>query len=272
MEENIVTANSNPNLLNELGAKAMAEPEQEQNKEIPINLPADTSVDLPGGYITPTGEVIRSAEVRELNGRDEEAISRASTLGRMLNIILSRGVATIGGNKVDESVLDNLFAGDRDALLLGIYRVTFGNPVEVTGWCEGCNEQKIAAVDLLSDIKSKVLADPIADRVFTVEGRGHTYKVTLPTGHVQKELNSGVDKTLAELGTILLQHTVLEIDGVPVYSPNAVANIGIQDRRKISEEIADRTPGPKFDDIKVTCPDCEGEVVIPISFGSLFQF
>ena len=85
-------------------------------------------------------------------------------------------------------------------------------------------------------------------------------------------MNSAEDKTIAELSTILLKGTVINIDGSPVYTPEQIQTIGIRDRRKISEEIAERNPGPKFDDIRVTCPDCETEVVVPVNIGALFQF
>ena len=272
METNTVNAIKNPGLTNELVAKALADPEQSETPEIPITLPSDNTVDLPGGYITLEGEVIRTAEVRELNGRDEEAISRASTVGRMLNLILSRGVVSIGGKKVDEGILDNLFSGDRDALMLGIYKATFGTPAELGAYCSGCDDFKEIGVDFDTDITTKVLADPIADRQFTVQGKSHEYTMVLPNGLVQKELNSANDKTLAELGSILLKETVVAIDGDTVYNKNVIENIGIKDRRLLTEAIAERNPGPRFDDIKVVCPDCESEVVVPSSLGGLFQF
>ena len=84
---NTINAAANPALANDLLNKALTETPQEKAPQIVP--PSDTSVDLPGGYINAAGEVIRGAEVRELNGRDEEAISRASTLGKALMTILS---------------------------------------------------------------------------------------------------------------------------------------------------------------------------------------
>ena len=273
METNTVSARENPGLVNELVNRAMAESEElEAEKEIPVILPSDTLVDLPAGYITPDGEVIKTAEVKELTGRDEEAISRATTLGRMFNIILSRGVASVGGVPVTDKMLDEMFAGDRDALLLGIYRATFGNPSEMKAYCGGCEELKDVLIDLSSDIKTKILIDPIEERKFLVMGSKHEYTVMLPTGIVQRELNNALEKTIPELTSILLEHTVVGIDGTPIYSKAQIQNIGIKDRRAISEAITERVPGPKFEDITVTCPDCESEVVVPINLGTLFQF
>jgi hypothetical protein len=272
MEEQKLSAIENPALATKLAAEALAEPDQDGPKEVPIDLPSDTTVNLPGGFVTADGQVYRTAEVRELNGKDEEAISRATTIGKVLNTILSRGTVSVGSISANESVLDELFAGDRDELLLGIYRATFGNTATLNAYCSGCDEYKQIEVDVDTDIKRKVLADPVNDRYFTVQGKKNEFTVGLPTGKLQKELNANIDKTVAELGSLLLENTVVSIDGAPVYSKALIQALGIQDRRKISEEIAARAPGPKFDDVEVTCPECESKVVVPINLGALFQF
>lgn len=272
MSDNTMKASSNPELANDLISKALNESTAHEKQEVKIKVPSDNLVTLPGGYINADGEVIKSVEVRELNGRDEEAISKATTVGRMLNTVLTRGVSKIGDEEITERLLDNLLAGDREAILLGVYKVTFGNPAELSGYCRGCEDYKQVEVDLDADVEMKSLENPIADRKFTVKGKKHEYTVGLPTGVTQKELNNSLDKTVAEMSTILLQNTVLEIDGDMVVSKSAIQNMSVLDRRKVSEAIADKNPGPVFNDITVTCPDCESEVVVPINLGTLFQF
>ena len=70
---------------------------------------------------------------------------------------------------------------------------------------------------------------------------------------------------------MLLEGTVVQIDGNPVLSKIQVQNLGIVDRRTLVEEIDKRVSGPQFDDLKITCPDCESEVTVPINLGALFQ-
>lgn len=269
--ENTISAASNPGLANQLLSQATAEPEQKV-EAAKINTPSEVLVDLPGGYVTADGEVIRTAEVRELTGRDEEAIARSTNVAKALNIILTKGVVKVGDQSADERTLDRLLAGDRDALMIGIYRATFGDTATVGGFCPSCGEVKEVIVDVLGDIKFKTLLDPINDRVFPVQGKSVEYIVTLPTGTTQKELLSNMDKNVAELSTILLQNCVLEINGKAVLSKEQIRNLGLTDRKKINEAIADRNPGPQFEDIKVTCPECDGEVVVPINLGTLFRF
>lgn len=267
---NTISAAANPALANNLITSALAEkPVQE---EVKITPPSDTTVNLPGGYLTTTGEIISEAEVRELNGSDEEAIARASNVGKAILTILNRGTVRVGNQKADEKLLDQLLSGDRDMLVLGILKATFGNTVEIGSYCTGCDEVKEVQVDLNTDIKIKALVDPINDRVFTVDGKNHIYTVQLPTGVTQKEMLNNADKTSAELTTIMLENTVIKIDNSPVLSKLQVQNLGLVDRKQISDAINKRLCGPQFDAVKVTCPDCESEVSVPVNFGTLFRF
>lgn len=267
---NTINAAANPALANDLLNKALNETPQEVNTE--ISLPSDVTVDLPGGYITATGEVFRIAEVRELNGKDEEAISRATTLGKALLTILQRGTVKIGNEPATENILDQLLIGDRDQILLGILKCTFGSEVEILSYCPGCNENKTVSLDVNADIKTKVLTDPVNDRIFTVKGKNKEFTVKLPNGVVQKKMIENMDKTTAELSTLILEGSVVKIGESPVYSALQVQSLSVSDRRKIVDEINDRAPGPQFTDVTVKCPDCEGEVLVPINLGTLFQF
>jgi len=266
-----ISAAANPALANDLAQKAM-QPQEQEFVAPDITAPSDTTVFLPGGYITTAGEVIREAEVRELNGKDEEAISKVNSFGKALMVILQRGTVSIGNELVTESMLDQLLAGDRDSLLVGILKATFGSHPEIASYCSGCEDFKTIAVDLDTDIKSKVLSDPINDRVFTVSGKVGEITVHLPTGVSQKEMIANADKSAAELNTILLETTVKRINDVPVYNKNQVQLLSVTDRRKVLDELNKRVPGPVFEDTTVECPDCGSEVHVPINLGTLFQF
>jgi hypothetical protein len=268
--ENSVSALTNPNLANSLVDQAMAE-EEVKVEPAKIIEPFNNLVNLPGGFITDSGEVASLAEVRELNGRDEEALSKVQIVSRLFINTISRAVVKLGNKNATEEDLDSLLAGDRDALILGIYKATFGTTAEMVSYCTGCRDQKEVTIDLNTDIKIKVLVNPIEDRTFTVKGKSQDYLVTLPTGKTQKELASDPDRTMAELNSVILEQCVLEIGGVPVLSKNQVKNIGLVDRRTLVDEIFKRNPGPQFEDIKLDCPQCGGEVVVPINLGALFR-
>ena len=240
-----ISAAANPAMANNLINQAMAETPVQ--KEVNIVEPSDTLVTLPGGYITATGEVVTEAEVRELNGSDEEAISKASNIGKAILTILNRGTVKIGKEKATEQLLDQLLSGDRDMLLLSIFKATFGKTADLSAVCTGCNEFKSVTVDIDTDIKTKILADPINDRIFTVQGKNNVFTVQLPTGAAQKEMITNSDKTTAELNTIMLENCVLKIDNSPVLSKLQVQNLGLTDRRKLVEAINKRIIGPQFE-------------------------
>ena len=267
MSENILKAAENASRANDLLAQATSETSIIEPAK--ITPPSDNLVDLPAGIVL-DGEVIKTAEVRELNGRDEEAILRANGTNRVFSTIINRAVTRIGNQEATEALLDKLLIGDRDALMLGIYRATWGNEAEINSWCEGCQDIKKVAVDVLSDIKSRLLPDPNETK-FTVKGKSNEYYVSLPTGEAQKKLLANPDANLAESLTTLLEECVLQINDKPVFSKMQIQNLGVVDRRTIADAIADRNPGPQFDDLVVKCPDCEGEVQVPISIGTLFQ-
>jgi hypothetical protein len=269
--ENVKTA-SGSQLSNDLINQVLADSDNKKEYEAEITAPSDTTVNLPAGLITPSGEVLRTAEVRELTGRDEEYIAKAGGIGKAFSTILSRGVVKIGDTTADEKMLDAMLSGDRDALMLGVFKATFGSELEIPAPCNGCGEMKLVAVDIDRDVPVKVLIDPIEDRTFTVQGKKNEYLVTLPTGVVQKEITENAEKGEAELTTSLLEHTILEINGSPVVTKAQVLNMGIVDRRKISTEISKRIPGPQFDGVTITCPDCEGEVVVPFNLGAFFRY
>jgi hypothetical protein len=271
MENNTINAASNPGLANKLVQEAVSEKPQVQ-EPVKIKAPLDVIVDLPGGYISPDGEVYRTAEVKELNGRDEEEIVRANNLSKAMLIALRRGTVSIGTLKATEDILDKVLTADREVIMLGIYRATFGDIAEIPSFCNGCSDTKLVSVDLEKDVEIVRLSDPLEDRRFKVQGRKSEYTVTLPEGKVQRELTSNSEKNTSELDTLLLEYCVIEIDGKPVLGKSQIQNIGLSDRRNLLKEIISRNPGPKFDDMTATCPDCGGEVVVPINLGTLFRF
>ena len=83
-------------LVNKFTQAAMEEPAS----KIKTKAPSKPLVKLPGGILD-NNELVTAAEVRELTGVDEEAIYKASTTGKALNLILQRGLVSIGSREAD---------------------------------------------------------------------------------------------------------------------------------------------------------------------------
>ena len=239
-------------LISQFAAKAMEEPEA----IIKTQAPSDSEVRLPGGFISKTGEVVRTAEVKELNGLDEEAISKAGSAAKAFNVLLQRGLVKLGSEDVTKDHLDTLLSGDRDAILIGIRRVTFGESLTLNVQCANCGGPQTLEVDLVKDVPTRTLEDPIAERTFKVLTKRGAVTVALPTGVVQKKLVDNTDKTVAEINTILLAGCIMSIDDSPSAGASTALSLGMADRTKILDEIVKRNPGPRLGEVTKACQAC----------------
>lgn len=259
---------SDPTVINQLAEKLLEEPAV----EVKTVAPSSSDVTLPGGFVAGDGSVIKYAEVRELNGMDEEAISKAGSTGRALVVMLQRGLVSLGMEKPDKDSLDSLLSGDRDSILIGIRRVTFGNEIGFEFPCPHCKTDLSVQVDLSTDIPYKTLDNPLEDRKFIYESAKHgTIVVGLPTGLTQKKLLENSDKTAAEINTILLAGCVVSVNGIASMGASTVLKLGMNDREKIISEILTRNPGPRLGEVKTTCEACGEEIPMPLSLADLFR-
>jgi len=254
-------------LIEQFAAKAMEEPAQ----VIKTRAPSESEVKLPGGHIDQNGELHTTAEVRELTGADEEAVAKAGSSGKALNVLLQRGLVKIGPNKATSDDLDTLLSGDRDAILLGIRRVTFGQTTELMVRCSNCSDEHITTLDLTSDVPTPTLSDPIQDREWNMETKAGVVTVSLPNGITQKRLMENYDKTPAELNTLLLSGCIVSLDGYPSVGSGTALSLGMADRNKIVDEILKRNPGPRLGEVTKACKACGEDIFLPLSLLDLFR-
>jgi hypothetical protein len=253
-------------LVNKFAQQAM----EEQTQVIETKAPPGPEVELPGGFID-GNTLVTTVEVRELNGMDEEAIAKASNTGKALNVLLQRGLVKVGSRPALLEDLDLFLSGDRDAILIGIRRITFGKTLDVNALCPNCGTKQDVSIDLKEDIPVTKLNDPIADRTWSIKTKNGVVTVALPTGVTQKRLMDNSDKTSAELSTILLSGCVQSVNGEPSLGASTVLNLGIADRAKIVEEIMSRTPGPRLGEVSKTCKACGEAIALPLSLVDLFR-
>ena len=240
-------------------------------EEIRTRPPIDPTVELPGGFIAADGSLVKTATVRELTGRDEEVIAKGGNKSLMLNTVLSLGLEKLGYNTPSAHDLDSLLAGDRDMILLGIRKATFGKTVDGVINCPGCGTKQDMLIDLDDDIEVVELADPIKDRVFDVELRAGTAVVGLPNGIVQKQLAENLFKSNAEKMSIFLGGCMVSINDKPCIGASSAANLGILDRELLFTEIVKRNPGPRLEAVVKACKACGVEISVPLSLADLFR-
>jgi hypothetical protein len=232
--------------------------------------PPDTVVELSGGCLDPSGSWVREAEVRELTGRDEEALARVKDVGRWMTLLLERGTVRIGSEPSSPDVLDGLLAGDWELLLLHIRAVTFGKEYETETVCRSCGSEYSVQIDVTKDIPVRA-ANP-DEFTFSVRGKRQTYEVSLRSGATQRKvLEKLSDLSVAEMNTLVLYECVSVIDGLPVMGMDAIRDMPMQDRQTLLTEIRNRQPGPDLQGVTTKCPDCGAEQTLALSVAALFQ-
>jgi hypothetical protein len=270
--DTVINATNDPALANQLADKAMkpSDPVVASGaSKVTTTPPPDTDVELLGGLLDPDKGFISTAEIRELTGLDEEIISKITDPGKALLTILERATVKIGDEPASKEMLDALYAGDRELLLLAIRKATFGSDVKLgPGECPSCNLEQVFEIDLSKDVPLKKLD---GEHNFTLNCKVGEVVVALPTGTTQKAIVTSTNKTSAELDTILLKNCIESINGMPVIGMDDVRKLSLKDRRDILQEITNRNPGPQLSQIKIPCQSCGTEVPLPLTLAELFR-
>ena len=237
----------------------------------------DVMVDLPAGWMTHEGLLVSSARCRELNGYDEEKLSRvdpSKNVAVYVTELLFLGVDDLGGQKPTKDVLRSLLIGDRDALMLGIRQATYGNEVEFKLTCTVCDNDSLIKVMLDEDVPVTKLEDPHV-RDFEVPLRNNRHAtVRLLTGEAQEAVSEdNSKKTTAEITTVMLAKSVVAINGKPVMGRTEdVLMLSAADRQAITDFVVEHQPGPQLNkEIPVACSVCGEEYPILLGLPNLFR-
>lgn len=241
----------------------------------------DDLVKLPGGLVR-GGKVYRTAIVRELNGSDEEALSRAlqsSSVFHFMDTLIERGTVSVGDLRADRDVLKGMLIGDRDELALAIRCATYGDEMTIERWvCPHCERMSDISFSLVGDVERDTLKNPAEDTVFEVELRkGAKATVRLPNGGDQDALFEDESWTTAQRNTKLLAQCVMTITDAAGQTfnvmafPSMVMNLSIPDRQKIIRQISERQPGPRYNEVKFVHQECKNEVILALGVRDLFR-
>lgn len=252
--------------------------ELQQEEQVAITAPTPPSgtpyVELPVGKFDPTtGTLVDKAEVRELNGFDEEAISKTKTRSMALSVALDRAVVSIGDSPVSKRELQTLTIGDRMELLLAIRTATWGDEVDLYLKCPLCREDEKITISLANDVPRRLLPDKIGGRQTQMElPSGRHALMNWPSGVVHTQILNGTIETAADLTTAVIADCVTEIDGFPMVTDQVARSLGLRDRKALYDHLMKNMPGPTLTETKVTCPSCGEEINPGLTLGVLFSF
>lgn len=237
-----------------------------------IPAPADCIVTLPAGLVR-EDHIITEAEVRELTGADEEALARVrSNPLRLLETLLELGTVRIGDVPATSDILPQLLLGDRDALVVAIRRVTFGDEMEFSEIiCPTCGEDFAATISL-----GAIEPTTVTSGRLTVPMRKGGYAIVrYPNGADQAAMLAIPKATDAERNTFLLGRCLVEVrDAQGTATPGSAdlaRSLGMGDIRTILKQLAATQPGPRLLDVSIEHEACGGEVPLPLSVADIFR-
>lgn len=234
-----------------------------------IEIPHDNFVLLAQGIMR-DGFSQNEAEVRELTGDDEEALAKTGgNWLRFLETIILRGTVSVGGEPMTKKLADELLIGDREDLIMGVRRATFGDAIEIEDYeCTGCGKRSDLTVNL--DAIPRVKLRDRQQTTYRVELRNmHTAEVRFPTGADQHAIYADQEATIAEQNTTLLSRCMLRLDEDPS-NVKTVKSLGMADRRKILKFLNDKQPGPRFNKIEYTHDVCGTVIKLPLGLADMF--
>ena len=230
-------------------------------------------VDLPVGMYHPMrGEAVETAEVRELNGEDEEYFLRGKNLRERKARILERAVTRLGDEKPEPEVLMSMPSPDRETMLLAISRATYGDELTLTISCPRCAEKQTPTIDLASDIPVKK-AEHITPKVTLPSGSVvvHRWQTGKDEAAIGEWIDRHPDANRGDINTMVIASIVESIDGVDIIGEDSARRLGLRIRSEIVDYLWEAQPGPSYTDLKHVCSSCNHEAILEVSFEDLFR-
>ena len=221
------------------------------------------------GYRDEEGTVHTEFEVRDIDGRDTEAIHKAdvkSNASKIVTTLLSRCVTRIG--TIEQSatpqhkwieIIRNLYVGDQDFMMLCLRRYSISEEISVEHQCPSCKAK----------LKTTLHVDEVEVRPFITEEiefdlpRGYTDKkgeihkegvMRLPKG-IDREVLAPIVKTnVARAETVMLTRIMKFGDGYPI-DDSVTAALILKDREYLTKLQQEFYFGLNLD-IEITCDTC----------------
>jgi hypothetical protein len=248
-------------------------------------VPPVDSVPLPSkGKIYPVESPLFQADtvdIRSMTARDEDILSSKALLrsGRALGSLMQ---ACVLNKSID---VDQMIAGDRNALLVAIRITGYGKeyPVEVQCQNEECGEKFKHTFDL-----TKLEIKPLGEEPVSPGKNEFSFELPvskkrcifkLLTGADERDMTVMQERMKKALGpaaadnsvTTRLFFQVLKIgeEGDRKKLQRIVETLPARDSMKLRRHIDEIAPGVKMSQ-EVTCPHCSEAEEVPVPFGTEF--
>lgn len=233
-------------------------------------------VPLLAGYVDANGTLHTTFTYREMNGKDEEAISKADVRqngAKMVNVLVERCVVAIGTLTKKEcgvkwgTIIREMLGGDLDYMAFKIRELSKGKDVEFQHKCPSCGTKLQTTVSTDEFNIKPYMGQSVVD--FTLV-RGYKDKIgthmegslRLPNGFDREIVTPLFRKNVSTGMTMLLTRLMSFHDGALV-TQNGVNEMTLRDREILEKIIKENTFGidTSFDLVCSSCGhDISGEV------------
>ena len=255
-----VAENDSENMME----KAMAQEFNDSDDEFVFEMLA--------GYKDKDGVTHKEFTLREMTGKDEEAIHKSdvkSNGSKVVSVLLSRCVTRIGtltpkslGKQKWEELIKSLFTGDQDYMLIQLRKMSIGEEIELNHVCP--NKDCKAKLNTVLSIDELEVIPFSGERVIEFElPRGYKDKkgvlhktgtLRLPTG-IDREVLTPLAKTnLAKAETVMLTRLCKFDDGAYI-DEDVMGSLSIRDREYLQKLLQEHFFGVKLE-TEITCDSC----------------
>ena len=230
-------------------------------------------VPLLAGYVDKDGVLHTTFTYREMNGKDEEAISKADVRqngAKMVNVLVERCVTQIGTLTKKEcgarwgTVVRELLGGDLDYMAFKIRELSKGKEVEFIHKCPNCGT-KLTTIVSTDEFQIKPYMGQSAIDFSLVrgykDGKGELHKdgiIRLPNGFDREIVTPLFKKNPSTAMTMMLTRLIAFNDGALV-TQNLVNEMTLRDREILEKIIKENTFGIDTN-IEIVCSSCGQDI------------
>lgn len=255
--------------------------DEEERRKLDPDLPLTDEdgivrdVPLLAGYIDPqTGILHDTFSYREMNGKDEEAISKAdvrSNSAKLANVLCERCVVAIGtltkkelGNKWGD-VIRSMLGGDIDYMMFKIRELSKGKEVTFTHKCPNCG-QKLTTIVSTDEFGIREFKGSREVPFTLIRGyknnKGAVCKegtFRLPTGRDREIVVPVIKKNPSTAATILMTRGVTFNDGtIPLQEQ--IAKLTLRDRAVLEDIMKEHAFGIDTTIEDLMCDSCGQDI------------
>lgn len=232
-------------------------------------------VPLLAGYVDENGTLHNTFTYREMNGKDEEAISKGDVRqngAKMVNVLVERCVVQIGTLTKKEcgskwgAIIREMLGGDLDYMAFKIRELSKGNEVEFTHKCPSCGS-KLNTVVNTDEFKIKPYTGQSAIDFTLVRGykdkKGNVHKegvIRLPNGF-DREVVTPLFKKNSSTAMSLLLTRLIAFNGENVFvTQDGISELSLRDRDILEKIIKENTFGIDTTIEDIVCSSCGQDI------------